>query len=403
MYQSLNQSEILVLDKNPYLLNFINILIREVKSQKKICYVTYQSFPADTANSLQTISNIKYFVKNNIETELIFPLREKNSSSSTEKIKEHYSIDVNFKVQGIKHFLPFGKVKIFEGFFFHVSHFLWSLYVVKFVIKNQGERPFITRSDWMLYFLARKGFIVLFECHQTSRVRTFVINKVKKCKNVKFIFLNEHLQSYYKMDNSNSSVLHNGVDPDLFLNIKKPIAENRKGLIFIGSLKRFNEDRGIDFIVETFKNSKFLQNQKLSIIGGPTEEADKLRDKIKKLGLHNTIEVTGKVNRSLIGELSQNAEIGILTNSSLNKHSFRYTSPLKYFEYLYAGLKIVAVDFPSHRVLPRNNEINFFDENDNLSFENAIKNALGAPFSDDLLREEISLDTRVKKILNMIK
>jgi glycosyltransferase involved in cell wall biosynthesis len=403
LYQSLNQSEILVLDKNPYLLNFINILIREVKSQKKICYVTYQSFPADTANSLQTISNIKYFVKNDIETELIFPLREKNSNSSADKIKEHYSIDVDFKVQGIKHFLPFGKVKIFEGFFFHVSHFLWSLYVVKFVIKNQSERTFITRSDWILYFLARKGLIVLFECHQTSRVRTFVINKVRKCKNVKFIFLNEHLQSFYKMDNSNSSVLHNGVDPDLFLNIKKPIAENRKGLIFIGSLKRFNEDRGIDFIVETFKNSKFLQNQKLSIIGGPTEEADKLRDKIKKLGLHNTIKVTGKVNRSLIGELSQSAEIGILINSSLNKHSFRYTSPLKYFEYLYAGLKIVAVDFPSHRVLPRNNEINFFDENDNLSFENAVKNALGAPFSDDLLREEITLDTRVKKILNMIK
>jgi len=403
LYQSLNQSEILVLDKNPYLLNFINILIREVKSQKKICYVTYQSFPADTANSLQTISNIKYFVKNNIKTELIFPLREKNSSSSTDIIKEHYSIDVNFKVQGIKHFLPFGKVKIFEGFFFHVSHFLWSLYVVNFIIKNQSEKTFITRSDWILYFLARKGLIVLFECHQTSRVRTFVINKVKKCKNVKFIFLNEHLQSYYKMDISNSSVLHNGVDPDLFLNIKKPIAENRKGLIFIGSLKRFNEDRGIDFIVETIKNSKFLQNQKLSIIGGPTEEADKLRDKIKKLGLHNTIKVTGKVNRSLIGELSQSAEIGILINSSLNKHSFKYTSPLKYFEYLYAGLKIVAVDFPSHRVLPRNNEINFFDENDNLSFENAVKNALGARFSDDLLREEISLDTRVKKILNMIK
>ena len=374
-----------------------------MKSKKKICYVPYQSFPADTANSIQTISNIKYFVKNNIETELIFPLREKNSSSSTDKIKEHYSIDVNFKVQGIKHFLPFGKVKIFEGFFFHVSHFLWSLYVVKFIIKNQSERTFITRSDWILYFLARKGLVVLFEFHQTSRVRTFVINKVRKCKNVKFVFLNEHLQSYYKMDNSNSSVLHNGVDPDLFLNIRKPIAENRKGLIFIGSLKRFNEDRGIDFIVETFKNSKFLQNQKLSIIGGPIEEAEKLRDKIKKLGLQNTIEVTGKAKRSLIGELSQNAEIGILINSSLNKHSFKYTSPLKYFEYLYAGLKIVAVDFPSHRVLPRNNEINFFDENDNLSFENAVKSALGAPFSDNLLREEITLDTRVKNILNMIK
>jgi len=171
----------------------------------------------------------------------------------------------------------------------------------------------------------------------------------------------------------------------------------------MGNLKRFNEDRGVDFIIENYKNSKFLQKQKLSIVGGPKEYADKLRDEIRKLGLQHTIKVTGKVNRLLIGEMSQNAEIGILINSSLNKHSYRYTSPLKYFEYLYAGLKIVAVDFPSHRVLPRNNEINFFDENDNLSFENSVKNALQAPFSDDLVNENITLDTRIKKILNLIK
>ena len=403
MYQDWNQSEILVLDKNTYLFNFINILIREVKFKKEICYITYQSFPADTANSLQTISNIKYFVKNNIQVKLIFPLREKNSSGSIERIKEHYSINEDFKVQGIKHFLPFGRVKIFEGFFFHVSHFLWSLYVVKFIIKNQDETTFITRSDWVLYFLARKGFFVLFECHQTSKVRTFVIEKVKESKNVKFIFLNDHLQNYYKMDKSNSSVIHNGVDSELFFEKNKRSSENRKGLIFIGNLKRFNEDRGIDFIIENFKNSQFLQNQKLSIVGGPNKEVDKLRDKIRKLGLQHTITVTGRVDRSLIGEMSQNAEIGILINSSLNKHSYRYTSPLKYFEYLYAGLKIVAVDFPSHRVLPQNNEIYFFDESDGLSFENAVKNALEAPFSNNLLSEEITLDTRVKKILNLIK
>jgi hypothetical protein len=28
------------------------------------------------------------------------------------------------------------------------------------------------------------------------------------------------------------------------------------------------------------------------------------------------------------------------------------------------GLKVIGVDFPSHRALPRNNEINFFQEND---------------------------------------
>ena len=39
----------------------------------KIIYVTYQSFPANTANSLQTISNIKYFIKNGVDVNLVFP------------------------------------------------------------------------------------------------------------------------------------------------------------------------------------------------------------------------------------------------------------------------------------------------------------------------------------------
>ena len=41
--------------------------------------------------------------------------------------------------------------------------------------------------------------------------------------------------------------------------------------------------------------------------------------------------------------------IGILINTDLNIHSTRYTSPLKYFEYLAAGLKILAVDYEAHR------------------------------------------------------
>ncbi len=40
--------------------------------KKILHYITYQTFPADTANSLQTISNLKYFVKNNYEAEIIY-------------------------------------------------------------------------------------------------------------------------------------------------------------------------------------------------------------------------------------------------------------------------------------------------------------------------------------------
>jgi glycosyltransferase involved in cell wall biosynthesis len=374
-----------------------------VKIQQEICYLTYQSFPADTANSLQTISNIKYLVKNGVDVELIFPLREKSSNASVNKIKEHYSIKEDFHVTGINHFLPFGRIKIFESFFFHISHFLWSFFVVTFKIKKTDEKKFITRSDWILYFLARKGCDILFECHQTSKVRTFIINKSKNFRNVKFIFLNEHLQNYYNINADNSQVLHNGVDTEMFSSSVSKLDNKREGLIFVGNLRRFNESRGVDFIIDAFKDSKFLQDHKLSIIGGPDKDAQKLRVKIKKFDLQESISVTGRLGRSEIGEVYANSNIGILVNSSSNQHSYKYTSPLKYFEYLYMGLKVIGVDFPSHRALPRNNEINFFQENDVSSFETAVKQALEKKLPLDIDREDFSLDTRAKKIISFLQ
>ena len=373
-----------------------------MKIQQQICYLTYQSFPAETANSLQTISNIKYLVKNGVDVELIFPLRENSSNASVKKIKEHYSIKEDFHVTGIKHFLPFGRILIFESFFFHISHFLWSYFVVTFKIKKTDERQFITRSDWILYFLARKGYKVLFECHQTSKIRTFIINKSKNFQNVKFIFLNEHLQNYYNITGDNAQVLHNGVDTEMFNTSISKLENKREGLIFVGNLRRFNESRGIDFIIDAFKASKFLQGHKLSIIGGPDEEAQKLRVKIRELKLQENITVSGRLKRSEIGEVYANSNIGILVNSSSNQHSYRYTSPLKYFEYLYMGLKVIGVDFPSHRALPRNSEINFFQENDISSFETAVKQALEKNQPVDLNKEDFSLNTRAKKIIGLL-
>ena len=60
---------------------------------KKLNYVTYQTFPAQTANSLQTISNIKYLIKHGVEVSLYFPLREKQSTAD----KNIYRIFTNLQ------------------------------------------------------------------------------------------------------------------------------------------------------------------------------------------------------------------------------------------------------------------------------------------------------------------
>ena len=71
--------------------------------KKILHYITYQTFPADTANSLQTISNLKYFVKNNYEVNLYFPLREKNSSKELENIQKKYNFNEIINVFASSH------------------------------------------------------------------------------------------------------------------------------------------------------------------------------------------------------------------------------------------------------------------------------------------------------------
>ena len=80
-----------------------------------------------------------------------------------------------------------------------------------------------------------------------------------------------------------------------------------------------------------------------------------------------------------------------------------YTSPLKYYEYLAARLKIIATDFESHRNLPFSENILFYNENDKSSFiESMLSIDKLIPISESKFKE-YSIKKRVKKILNFAR
>ena len=110
-------------------------------------YVTYQTFPAFTANSIQTISNIKYFIKNDVNISLYFPLREQSSTKDVNKLKDFYSINEDFEAIGIKHNLPFGKIKTFSRIWFLISHFVWSYKTVKWLHHKKTSSEFFLHAQ----------------------------------------------------------------------------------------------------------------------------------------------------------------------------------------------------------------------------------------------------------------
>lgn len=365
--------------------------------------MTYQTFPAETANSIQTISLIKNCVRIGLDIKLIFPNRSINSTDNIEELQKYYDFQEDFYVEAKEHRLPFkgeNPGKFLEKIRFSISHFIWSKKAVNSAISNERKNEkYITRSDWIFYFLSKANKKVLFECHQVSKIRKFVIKSVQNKKNSYIIFTNEILKKEFKIKKNfekNLLVLHNGYDNDYFEEETK--FKKEKKVVFVGKLLRFEKDRNIEFLVNAFSDKR-LYDYKFTIVGGPNKYKDVIEKKIVDKNISN-VELLGNLSRSKTIAEIQESEVGILINTEENKHSLLHTSPIKYFEYLKANLKIVAVDFPAHRSLPMSEKIIFFENNNEESFVNAILKTIDLPEYDILDEDVRSIFERTKVLLD---
>ena len=370
-----------------------------------ITYVTYQTFPANTANSLQTITNLKFLAKRKHNVRLIFPNRSLNSSDDLKTLQSHYQFSEFFEINMLSHNLPFKDYKgkaLFKKIRFHLSHYLWSKKAYKYIeSSNRKSDIFITRSDWLFYFLARKNKKVIFECHQVSRLRKYLIKRCLKFEKIKIIFTHPLLLQDFQIDekyNEKCEVLQNAYDEDFFNeNVEK---KDSNTVIFVGNLLRFGKTRSIEFIIDAFNDSR-LDTFNLKVIGGPSSESNRYKELVEKKNKKN-IKFLGHLSRNETIFEMQQARIGLLINTSESKHSLRHTSPLKYLEYLRAKLQIVAVDFPSHRELPFNENIIFFKEDNKEMFIQKLHELKDIEPFEHLEYEEFSYTKRVKKIEKII-
>lgn len=96
------------------------------------------------------------------------------------------------------------------------------------------------------------------------------------------------------------------------------------------------------------------------------------------------------------------SHIGVLTNIE-STHSQRHTSPLKFYEYIGSGLKVLATDALTHKSLPYQDSVYFFDLNNFESFKNSISLAIDNITKNESLNyEKSTIDFRVKAIIKFI-
>lgn len=155
-----------------------------------------------------------------------------------------------------------------------------------------------------------------------------------------------------QIDDTRDIVIHNGTDPDKFfpipnsnnLRLKWNYPLDKFIIGYIGTLD-FHKQLGvlIDVFAELLKDN---QNLYLVIIGdGPA--LSKIKEKVDKLGLNEDVQLNGWIPHKHINENLNCFDLAV------HHYANTYMNPLKIFEYLSAGLPVIAPDIPSIRAIFR--------------------------------------------------
>ncbi|HJX72586.1 MAG: glycosyltransferase family 4 protein [Candidatus Deferrimicrobiaceae bacterium] len=140
-------------------------------------------------------------------------------------------------------------------------------------------------------------------------------------------------------------VIPDGVRAD-FLAV--PRSGRGTGILYLGQLYPW---KGVDVLIRALR---FLEGERVTIVGGEGERARDLERLAVEEGVAGRVEFRGTVPHAEVRKFLEEARVAVLPN--LAGGVSRFTSPLKLFEYMAAGVPVVASDLPAFREVLRDGE-----------------------------------------------
>ncbi len=121
-------------------------------------------------------------------------------------------------------------------------------------------------------------------------------------------------------------------------------AESPIRLIYVGTV---NKARGRDLMLEAIKlanREKIVAH--LKIVGAEPDQIDRCNDYARRLGISDAVEICGRIDGNAIPALLTQADAGLCLWE--DRPWWRFNPPTKLFEYLAAGLPVLASDIRTH-------------------------------------------------------
>jgi len=199
----------------------------------------------------------------------------------------------------------------------------------------------------------------VFEVHQILSQNYCREGEYKKAKEMKeledFVFsnvdglicitstLSSEIKKVFPACTNNHHILPVGFNKD-FLNIQHQ--ESKKyDVIYSGN---FSEWKGLDILVEAISIIKHQYNRdvKAVLIGANDQTKQQYENQAKELDVFDNIKIVKRVEHKKIYNYIALSKVGVLSNK-YDADGLLFTSPLKLYEYLGSGLKVVVSRLPS--------------------------------------------------------
>jgi len=130
----------------------------------------------------------------------------------------------------------------------------------------------------------------------------------------------------------------------IFLDIKNE-GVKKYDIIYSGN---FSKWKGLDVLIEAISIIKhqYKINVAAVLIGASDSTRQQYENQAKELGVSNNIEIINRVEHKRIYGYIAQSKVGVLSNN-YDADGLLFTSPLKLYEYLGSGLKVVVSRLPS--------------------------------------------------------
>ncbi len=328
--------------------------------------------PNEKAHGIQIAKMVEAFIEKGIDLTLVVPQR-----GMSQPLREFYNLRVDVPLRRLWSFNWYNHGR--TGYFISSLSFMLTSLLFLWWRRLRGEQFIIYTIDLDNYSssaLPLVGLPLYTEMHggkPNTFVQRFLFSHLRGVFAINQLII-EEFKKRFSRSTAYYLALPNGVDLDLFATRDKHVARVRLGLqkdekiaLYTG---RFFEWKGLEILPQAAEQTPDIE---WYIVGGAVEDF---------------CAVTGRnavpINMHFMGSQAQ-AEIPwwlvaadalIVLGTVRDIQSYRYTSPMKLFEYLATGRPIIASRTPAVREIVSEREVFFYEPDNALDLARVVQQAV---------------------------